>query len=274
MRHVGVQIQIEGGANRRVFANIHINKKGRCQLYGNPLEEFFRDIGLGPSTIMHIVYQKDANVLRIFHFYNDVCQRLSHDDTANIGNCYLLSLDLNTASRCDIRRRYFGTIGWPSLEKTARVIEDNGNPGFFLYLWKIMNFQVFKGNNGKIFMTGTIIGKGEIEIVDYIRCNTDKNIFFVIMTNELIDRGRLEIPWYIVRRLAIEEYENLILYYDHCPIISMRRYHMPESHNRFVVEGDIRAIMDMKKILVGIKLGFRINAKKVANKEALILEVL
>ncbi|CAI9112837.1 OLC1v1013331C1 [Oldenlandia corymbosa var. corymbosa] len=195
MRHVGVQIQIEGGANRRVFANIHINKKGRCQLYGNALEEFFRDIGLGPSTIMHIVYYKDANLLRIFHFYNDGCQRLSLDDTANIGNCYLLSLDLNTASRCDISRRYFGTIGWPSHEKTARVIDDNGNHWLF--------------------------------------------------------------------PISMDDNEP-----------SACDYHMPKYPNRFVVEGDIRAIMVMKKIPAGIKLGFRINARKVANKEALILEVL
>ncbi|CAI9103208.1 OLC1v1001656C1 [Oldenlandia corymbosa var. corymbosa] len=183
-------------------------------------------------------------------------RRLRSDPTANIGSRYLLELNPNVANRCVINTQYFRAINWPSEQKLSLVIDDNQKQ------WK---FQIYTQEHALV---------GEVDIINYIRSNSDQNTFNVVMTNDVINKGRLEIPWHIVRRLDIQDYQLLILYYDGEPIMSMVRASSGDFPYRFIVQGDLQYMMTLKRIPTGIKLGFRINAQKAANKDSLILEVL
>ncbi|CAI9105847.1 OLC1v1004864C1 [Oldenlandia corymbosa var. corymbosa] len=241
-------------------------------------------------------------------------RRLRSDLTANIGSRYLLELNPNVANRSVINTQYFRAINWPSEQKLSLVIDDNQKQwkfqiytqehalaGFEGLMWEEFHdfyFNHYECVNVILIYTGnqyfrvrvfnkegycisnhqntvsSDTSKGEVDIINYIRSNSDQNTFNVVMTNDVINKGRLEIPWHIVRRLDIQDYQLLILYYDGEPIMSMVRASSGDFPHRFIVQGDLQYMMTLKRILTGIKLGFRINAQKAANKESLILEVL
>ncbi|CAI9094870.1 OLC1v1030692C1 [Oldenlandia corymbosa var. corymbosa] len=312
LRHVGQQIMIEVPGIRSVFANMHINKKKRCQLYGSALEEIFAAIGVFPQSKIHVVYHKSSNVLHLFNFNHDGCQRFSPDLNANIGHRYLLELNPNNSLRCVINPQYFRGIDWPLNQTVSLILDDKhkqwnfniytqqGEPvGFEGKMWAEFHdlyFNHLRGVNVIFIYTGQLYfrlrvfnpqgyccdqdisvsdsSEGEVDTIDYIRSNSDQNTFNVVMNTDVIQRGRLEIPWHIVRRLDIQDYNSLIIYYDEEPVIRMGRVYLSDYPNRFIVEGDIEYMMGLKKIPTGIKLGFHIDARKAVNKEHLILEVL
>ncbi|CAI9087631.1 OLC1v1021750C1 [Oldenlandia corymbosa var. corymbosa] len=123
-------------------------------------------------------------------------------------------------------------------------------------------------------IVGSDTSEGEVDTVDYLCSNGDQNTFSATMTETVISHSRLEIPWHIVRRLKLEDYTNAILYYDGVPALNMHRIVINDNPYRFVIEGDLKYMMDLKKIPLGITLGFGIDARKAVNKEYLILEVL
>ncbi|CAI9094864.1 OLC1v1030677C1 [Oldenlandia corymbosa var. corymbosa] len=284
LRHVGQQIMIEVPGIRSVFANMHINKKKRCQLYGSALEEFFAAIGVFPQSKIPVVYHKSSNVLHLFNFNHDGCQCFSPDLNANIGHRYLLELNPNNSLRCVINPQYFRAIGWPLNQTVSLILDDKhkqwnfniytqqGEPvGQLYFRLRVFNLEGYCCDQD-IFASDS--SEGEVDTIDYIRSNSDQNTFNVVMNTDVIQRGRLEIPWHIVRRLDIQDYNSLIIYYDEEPVIKMGRVYLTDYPNHFIVEGDIEYMMGLKRIHTGVKLGFHIDARKAVNKEHLILEVL
>ncbi|CAI9113031.1 OLC1v1013555C1 [Oldenlandia corymbosa var. corymbosa] len=150
-----------------------------------------------------------------------------------------------------------------------------GEPvGFEGKMWAEFHDLYFNHLRGVNDISASDSSEGEVDTIDYIRSNSDQNTFNEVMNTDVIQRGRLEIPWHIVRRLDIQDYNSLIIYYDEEPVIRMGRVYLSDYPNRFIVEGDIEYMMGLKRIPTGIKLGFHIDARKAVNKEHLILEVL
>ncbi|CAI9118250.1 OLC1v1019787C1 [Oldenlandia corymbosa var. corymbosa] len=272
LRHVGQQIMIEVPGIGSVFANMHINKKKRCQLYGSALEEFFAAIGVFPQSKIHVIYHKSSNVLHLFNFNHDGCQRFSPDLNANIGHRYLLELNPNNSLRCVINPQYFRGIDWP-LNQTVSLILDDKH--------KQWNFNIYTQQGEPVGFEGKMWAEFHDLYFNHLR---GVNVIF-IYTGQLYFRLRVfnlqgsscdrDISLRIHRRrLDIQDYNSLIIYYDEEPVIRMGRVYLSDYPNRFIVKGDIEYMMGLKKIPTGIKLGFHIDARKAVNKEHLILEVL
>ncbi|CAI9109423.1 OLC1v1009241C1 [Oldenlandia corymbosa var. corymbosa] len=241
----------------------------------------------------------------LFHFTYDDCERIHTDVNADTGNCYLLNLNDSTSKQAVIEKRFFYGIDWLSELTTANCIDLKHNQWKFMVM-KLNNETVgFEGPSWEDFhdyyynslkcvnvivvytgnllfhlrlynnegyccnldMVGSDTSEGEVDTVDYLCSNGDQNTFSATMTET-------EIPWHIVRRLKLEDYTNAILYYDGVPALNIHRIVINDNPYRFVIEGDLKYMMDLKKIPLGITLGFRIDARKAVNKEYLILEVL
>ncbi|CAI9117201.1 OLC1v1018547C1 [Oldenlandia corymbosa var. corymbosa] len=200
------------------------------------------------------------------------------------GNCYLLTLDHGTSKQAGfhgfqaIKKCFFNGIDWPSNQTTARcvdvkrnqwefmILKENNEPvGFEGRMWEEFHdyyYNRLKCVNVIVIYTGNLYfhlrlfnnedyccnldivdsDTSEVDTVDYLCSNGDPNTFSAVMTDTVIQHGRLEIPWHIVRRLKLDDYTNAILYYDGVPVINMYHPH------RFVVEGDIKYMVDLKKI--------------------------
>ncbi|CAI9099420.1 OLC1v1036239C1 [Oldenlandia corymbosa var. corymbosa] len=199
---------------------------------------------------------------------------------ANIGLRYLLELNPNNALRCGINPQYFRAIGWLSNQAVSLMLDDKHKQRKFeIYTQKGQLYFKLRVFNSEGYCCDQDISaldssKGEVDTIDYIQFNGDQNTFNVVMNTDVIQCGKLEIPWHIVRRLEIQDYSSLIIYYDGELVVRMGRIYLSDYPNRFIIEGDIEYMMGLKKIPTGIKLGFRIDARKVVNKEHLILEVL
>ncbi|CAI9098445.1 OLC1v1035091C1 [Oldenlandia corymbosa var. corymbosa] len=312
IRHVGKQIRIDAPGIRMVFVNIHINKKRRCQLYGSALEEFLTEIGVSHTSKLHVIYQLSGNFIQLFHFSYDGCLRLQSDLKLPIGNRFLMKLDEKSLNRAVVDKQFFSGIHWPSEQNIANAVdvkqynwefmiyrEENEAVGFegpkweefvdyyfnhlkcinviFVYIGNLKFHRRIFDNKGyccNLMLEDSDTSDGEIDSVAYLSSNGDQNTFSAIMNNIQILRGRLEIPWHMIRRLNVEDALSAILYYDGVPVIRMERILTTDNPHRFVIEGDLEYMMSIMKIPVGITLAFRIDARKAANKGLLTLEVL
>ncbi|CAI9106069.1 OLC1v1005127C1 [Oldenlandia corymbosa var. corymbosa] len=165
---------------------------------------------------------------RLFYFNYDGCERIHPDINARTGNRYLLRLDDSTSKQAAIKKCFYNGIDWPSNQTTAKCVDVKRNQ------WE---FMIMKENNEPVKLTQWTICS-----------NGDPNTFSAVMTDTVIHHGRLEAPWHIVRRLKLDDYTNAILYYDGVPVINMQRAITNDNPHRFVIEGDIKYMVDLKKI--------------------------
>ncbi|CAI9106862.1 OLC1v1006097C1 [Oldenlandia corymbosa var. corymbosa] len=279
LRHVGKEIKIDFQGNRYFYANIHITRKRRCQLYGSALEAFFQEFGISSRSKINLVYHRSLNVLQLFHFNYDGCERIHPDVNARTGNRYLLRLDHGTSKQAAIKKCFFNGIDWPSNQTTAKcvdvkrnqwefmIMKENNEPvGFEGRMWEEFHdyyYNRIKCVNVIVIYTGNLYfylrlfnnegyycnldivdsdtSEGEVDTLDYLCSNGDPNTFSAVTTDT-------EIPWHIVRRLKLDDYTNAILYYDGVLVINMHRVVTNDNPHRFVIEGDIKYMVDLKKI--------------------------
>ncbi|CAI9117542.1 OLC1v1018943C1 [Oldenlandia corymbosa var. corymbosa] len=191
-----------------------------------------------------------------------------------------------------IKKCFFNGIDWPSNQTTAKcvdvkpnqwefmIMKENNEPvGFEGRMWEEFHdyyYNKIKCVNVIVIYIGNLYfhlrlfnnegyccnldivdsdtSKGEVDTVDYLCSNGDTLAYSTPM--------------------KLDDYTNAILYYDGVPVINMHRAVTNDNPHRFVIEGDIKYMVDLKKIPLGITLGFRIDARKACNKEYLIIEVL
>ncbi|CAI9109264.1 OLC1v1009055C1 [Oldenlandia corymbosa var. corymbosa] len=118
----------------------------------------------------------------------------------------------------------------PSNQTTAKSVDLKRNQ------WE---FMIMKENNEPV---------GEVDTADYLCRNGDQNTFSAVKTETVIQYSGLDITWHIVRRFKLDDYTNAILYYDGVPVINMHRIVTNDNPHRFVIEGDTKYTMDLKKI--------------------------
>ncbi|CAI9096009.1 OLC1v1032069C1 [Oldenlandia corymbosa var. corymbosa] len=203
LRHVGQQIMIEVPGIRSVFANMHINKKKKGI---NP--QYFRAIGWPLNQTVSLVLD-DKHKQWNFNIYTQQGEPVGFE-----GNMWEEFHDL-----------YFNHL------RGVNVI--------FIYTGQLyFKLRVFnsEGYCCDQDISASDSSEGEVDTIDYIRSNSDPNTFNVVMNTDVIQRGRLEIPWHIVRRLEIQDNNSLIIYYDEEPAIRMGRVYLSDYPNRLLKE--------------------------------------
>ncbi|CAI9109319.1 OLC1v1009122C1 [Oldenlandia corymbosa var. corymbosa] len=220
------------------------------------------EFGVSSRSKINFVYHRSLNVLQLFYFNYDGCERIHPDVNTRTGNRYLLRLD--HAKCVDVKRNQ-----WEFM-----IMKENNEPvGFEGRAWeefhdyyynriKCVNvIVIYTGNlyfhlrlfNNEgyccnLYIVDSDTSEGEVDTVDYLCSNGDPNTFSAVMTDTVIHHGRLEIPWHIVRRLKLDDYTNAILYYNGVPVINMHRAVTNDNPHQFVIEGDIKYMVDLKKI--------------------------